>query len=40
MKRLIGFISGIKSSLDKDVVYLWQIGVSKDQRGKNYASVY
>ena len=36
-EELIGFISGIRSSLDKDVVYLWQIGVSKEQRGKNYA---
>lgn len=37
--ELIGFISGIKGSLDKEVVYLWQIGVSKSHRGKNYASV-
>ncbi|MEN6379478.1 MAG: GNAT family N-acetyltransferase [Methanofastidiosum sp.] len=36
-EELIGFISGIRSSLDKDVVYLWQIGISKEQRGKNYA---
>jgi len=38
-EELIGFISGIRSSLDKDVVYLWQIGISKEQRGKNYASL-
>ena len=37
--ELIGFISGIRSSLDKDVVYLWQIGISKYYRGKNYASL-
>ncbi|MCC7572272.1 MAG: GNAT family N-acetyltransferase [Candidatus Methanofastidiosum sp.] len=37
--ELIGFISGIKGLLDKEVVYLWQIGISKDHRGKNYASV-
>ena len=29
-EKLIGFISGIRSSLDKDAVYLWQIGVSKE----------
>ncbi len=37
--NIIGFISGIKSSKDINLVYLWQIGVSKDHRGKNYASV-
>jgi len=37
-EKLIGFISGIRSSLDKDAVYLWQIGVSKEYRGKKYAS--
>ena len=36
---VIGFVSGIRSSLDQNVVYLWQIGVSKNSRGKNYASV-
>ena len=36
---VIGFVSGIRSSVEKDIVYLWQIGVSKDQRGKNYSSV-
>ncbi|HOM95848.1 MAG: GNAT family N-acetyltransferase [Candidatus Methanofastidiosa archaeon] len=38
-EKTIGFISGIKSSIDKDVVYLWQIGVSEHHRGKNYASL-
>ena len=36
-EKIIGFISGVRSSLDKDIVYLWQIGISKDYRGKNYA---
>ena len=34
IEKTIGFISGIKSSIDKDVVYLWQIGVSEHHRGK------
>ncbi len=37
--KTIGFISGIRSSLDKNVVYLWQIGINKEDRGKNYASI-
>jgi len=37
--KIIGFISGVRSSLDKEVAYLWQIGVSKGHRGKNYASL-
>ena len=37
--KIIGFISGVRSSLDKEVAYLWQIGVSKSHRGKNYASL-
>lgn len=38
-ERILGFISGVRSSLDKDIVYLWQVGVSKEYRGKNYASL-
>ncbi|KYC53386.1 MAG: Acetyltransferase (GNAT) family protein [Candidatus Methanofastidiosum methylothiophilum] len=38
-EKVIGFISGIRSSVDKDTVYLWQIGVSKEYRGKKYASL-
>ncbi|KYC45715.1 MAG: Acetyltransferase (GNAT) family protein [Candidatus Methanofastidiosum methylothiophilum] len=38
-ENVIGFISGLRSSIENNMVYLWQIGVSKDQRGKNYASV-
>lgn len=38
-EKVIGFISGVRSSLDNEIVYLWQIGVSKDHRGKNCASL-
>jgi len=36
--KVIGFVSGLRSSLEKDVVYLWQIGINKEHRGKSYAS--
>ncbi len=38
-EKVIGFVSGVKSSLDKEVVYLWQVGVAKNYRGNNYASL-
>ncbi|NPV50267.1 MAG: GNAT family N-acetyltransferase [Candidatus Methanofastidiosum sp.] len=38
-EKVIGFISGIKSSIETGVAYLWQVGIAKDQRGKNYAYV-
>lgn len=37
-EKIVGFISGIKSSSHEQVVYLWQIGVSKRHRGKKYSS--
>lgn len=38
-EKILGFISGIRSSADEKVVYLWQIGVSKDYQGKKYSSI-
>ncbi|MFO7923048.1 MAG: GNAT family N-acetyltransferase [Bacteroidales bacterium] len=35
--RVIGFTWGFISQTDKDIFFLWQIGVSEEFRGKNLA---
>ena len=35
--KIIGFTGGLKSTSQKDVFHLWQIGVDKEHRAKGYA---
>lgn len=35
--KVIGFTGGLKSTSQKDVFHLWQIGVDKEHRSKGYA---
>lgn len=37
--RVIGFISGMASSCEKGVFYVWQIGVAPPYRGKGHADI-
>ncbi|MCI5194556.1 MAG: GNAT family N-acetyltransferase [Candidatus Electrothrix sp. AU1_5] len=38
-KKLIGFISALRSTIDDKVLFIWQIAVSPEYRGKRYASI-
>lgn len=38
-KKPIGFISGLKGSVDPTVFFLWQMGLAQDQRGKSYSTL-
>ena len=37
--RIIGFISGLLSSSQHGILYLWQIGIDPDDRGNRYAEI-
>ncbi|MBW1721326.1 MAG: GNAT family N-acetyltransferase [Deltaproteobacteria bacterium] len=36
-EKVVGFISGVTSSRERDLFYLWQIGIDPGLRGKGYA---
>lgn len=38
-KQPIGFISGLKGTVDPKVFFLWQMGLAQNQRGKGYSTV-
>ena len=38
-EMIIGFATGFKSNSEEDTFYIWQIGISDENRGKNYASL-
>ncbi len=35
--KIVGYVSGVTSTAQKGVLYLWQIAIAPDYRGKNYA---
>jgi L-2,4-diaminobutyric acid acetyltransferase len=35
--KIVGYVSGMKSSTFDDVFFLWQIGVAEEMRGKGYS---
>lgn len=37
--RIIGFVSGLLSSSQHGMLYLWQIGIDPDYRGNRYAEI-
>jgi len=35
--KIVGYVSGMKSSTFHDVFFVWQIGVAEEMRGKGYS---
>jgi L-2,4-diaminobutyric acid acetyltransferase len=35
--KIVGYVSGLKSSTFDDVFFVWQIGVAEEMRGKGYS---